>query len=285
MQAWVEVRTCAIQPSTLSVSLFHSTVSRESSFTSQALRPGSTVHNCIIQEKKKMGKIKDVLNSITKDEKNLSRSDSKATVASKTPRRASKASSQVTAESVATSASTAGGDSIEPDSKRLSTPNTTPVEVVDRRASFVEPLNSAVIPDTESQKVAAPITHNVIKHEEIEEITRKKEHDRHFHYVQHHIQPVHDKEVLEEVHHTQEAPVTAIHENITATAEDAAAYESLGAQFKDEVIHVPVEKKVIDHGEKVLVREHRHVHHVVQPVIEKETHERHRIHTDRKSVV
>jgi hypothetical protein len=45
------------------------------------------------------------------------------------------------------------------------------------------------------------------------------------------------------------------------------------------VVHAPVEKKIIDHGEKVQVKEHHHLHHVVQPVIEKETHERHRIHT------
>ncbi|KAA1095561.1 hypothetical protein PGT21_000480 [Puccinia graminis f. sp. tritici] len=225
-----------------------------------------------------MGKIKDVLNSINKDEKNISRTGSKGTIDTKTPRRPSKASSKETVESVVTPV-VVGSEPIQENSRKLSIKTDIPVEVVDRRYSTAEPLSAKIVADTESQKVAAPVTHNLIKHEEVEEITRAKEHERHLHYVQHHVQPVKDKEILEEVHRTQVAPVTAVHENIEASAADAAAYESLGSQFKNEVVHAPVEKKIIDHGEKVQVREHHHVHHVVQPVIEKETHERHRIHT------
>ncbi|PLW18753.1 hypothetical protein PCANC_10917 [Puccinia coronata f. sp. avenae] len=225
-----------------------------------------------------MGKIKDVLNSISKDEKNIPRTGSKGTTDNNAPRRGSKASSKETVESVAAPV-VATIDPVQENSRRLSIKTDAPILAVDRRSSTGEPLSGKVAADTESQKVAAPVTHNLIKHEEVEEITRTKEHERHFHHVQHHIQPVKDKEVLEEVHRTQVAPVTAVVENIEASAEDAAAYESLGSQFKDEVVHAPVEKKIIDHGEKVQVKEHHHLHHVVQPVIEKETHERHRIHT------
>ncbi|POW15611.1 hypothetical protein PSTT_01934 [Puccinia striiformis] len=198
----------------------------------------------------------DVLNSISKDEKNISRTGTKGTVDNQTPRRSSKASSKETVESVITPVVVATEPVHEnANSRKLSIKTDIPVAVVD------------------------PVTHNLIKHEEVEEITTAKEHDRHIHYVQHHVQPVKDKEILEEVHRTQVAPVTAVHENVEATAADAAAYESLGSQFKNEVVHAPVEKKIINHGEKVHVREHVHLHHVVQPVIEKETHERHRIHT------
>ncbi|KAA1078627.1 hypothetical protein PGT21_000498 [Puccinia graminis f. sp. tritici] len=65
--------------------------------------------------------------------------------------------------------------------------------IVDRRYSTAEPLSAKIVADTESQKVAAPVTHNLIKHEEVEEITRAKEHERHLHYVQHHVQPVKDR--------------------------------------------------------------------------------------------
>ncbi|OAV96016.1 hypothetical protein PTTG_02309 [Puccinia triticina 1-1 BBBD Race 1] len=225
-----------------------------------------------------MGKIKDVLNSISKDEKNISRSGSKATIDSKAPRRPSKASSKETVESAA-SPVVLSTEPVQENSRKLSIKTDVPVPVVDRRYSTAEPLSGKIVPDTESQKVAAAVTHNLIKHEEVEEITRAKEHDRHIHHVQHHVQPVKDKEILEEVHRTQVAPVTAVHENIEASAADAAAYESLGSQFKDEVVHAPVEKTILDCGETVQVREHHHVHHVVQPVIQKETHERHRIHT------
>lgn len=70
-----------------------------------------------------------------------------------------------------------------------------------------------------------------------------------------------------------------IKENKLATAEDAAAFESLGTQFKDTVTHAPTKRDVVDLGEKVEVKEHHHVHNVIQPVIQKETHDRHRIHT------
>ncbi|KAI7960152.1 hypothetical protein MJO29_005220 [Puccinia striiformis f. sp. tritici] len=229
-----------------------------------------------------MGKIKDVLNSISKDEKNISRTGTKGTVDNQTPRRSSKASSKETVESVITPVVVATEPVHEnANSRKLSIKTDIPVAVVDRRSSTTssQPLSAKIVADTEYQKVAAPVTHNLIKHEEVEEITTAKEHDRHIHYVQHHVQPVKDKEILEEVHRTQVAPVTAVHENVEATAADAAAYESLGSQFKNEVVHAPVEKKIINHGEKVHVREHVHLHHVVQPVIEKETHERHRIHT------
>ncbi|KAG6829734.1 hypothetical protein H0H87_010406, partial [Tephrocybe sp. NHM501043] len=39
------------------------------------------------------------------------------------------------------------------------------------------------------------------------------------------------------------------------------------------------ERVVIDRGEAINEREHHHVHHIVQPIIEKETIEQHRIHT------
>ncbi|KNZ56176.1 hypothetical protein VP01_2478g1 [Puccinia sorghi] len=226
-----------------------------------------------------MGKIKDVLNSISKDEKNISPTGSKGAFDSRSARRPSKASSKEAVESVVASSPPAITDPVQENNRRLSIKTDVPVSVVDRRSSTTEPLSAKIVADTESQKVAAPVTHNVIRHEEVEEVTRAKEHERHFHHVQHHVQPVKDKEVLEEVHRTQVAPVTAVHESIETSAEQAAAYELLGSRFKDEVVHAPVEKKIIDHGEKVQVKEHHHVHHVVQPVIEKETHERHRIHT------
>ncbi|EGG11081.1 uncharacterized protein MELLADRAFT_92500 [Melampsora larici-populina 98AG31] len=131
----------------------------------------------------------------------------------------------------------------------------------------------------QTQKVVAPVTHNLIKHQETEEVLRAREHDRHIHHVQHHVQPVKDLEVRDEVHHTTVAPTTVINENLSATADDAAAYESIGTQFKDQVVHAETKREVVDLGETVQVREHHHVHNVIQPVIEKETHDRHRIHT------
>ncbi|KAH9809655.1 hypothetical protein DFH28DRAFT_933569 [Melampsora americana] len=126
---------------------------------------------------------------------------------------------------------------------------------------------------TETQKVVAPVTHNLIKHQETEEVLRAREHDRHIHH------PVKDLEIRDEVHHNSVAPTTIINENLSSTAEDAAAYESIGTQFKDRVEHAQSKREVIDLGETVQVREHHHVHNVIQPVIEKETHDRHRIHT------
>ncbi|KAI7954764.1 hypothetical protein MJO28_005164 [Puccinia striiformis f. sp. tritici] len=226
-----------------------------------------------------MGKIKDVLNSISKDEKNISRTGTKGTVDNQTPRRSSKASSKETVESVITPVVVATEPVHEnANSRKLSIKTDIPVAVVDRRSSTTssQPLSAKIVADTEYQKVAAPVTHNLIKHEEVEEITTAKEHDRHIHYVQHHVQvssayssrfvASHVRNFAHPVKDHSHAPVRS-------------ARSLCSSQFKNEVVHAPVEKKIINHGEKVHVREHVHLHHVVQPVIEKETHERHRIHT------
>ena len=48
---------------------------------------------------------------------------------------------------------------------------------------------------------------------------------------------------------------------------------------KDERREGPSEKTIIDKGEKVHTNTSHHVHHLVQPVIERDTHEHHRTHT------
>jgi hypothetical protein len=126
-----------------------------------------------------MGKIKDVLNSINKDEKNISRTGSKGTIDTKTPRRPSKASSKETVESVVTPV-VVSSEPIQENSRKLSIKTDIPVEVVDRelglllipcihsliqssetcplnpgRYSTAEPLSAKIVADTESQKVAA----------------------------------------------------------------------------------------------------------------------------------
>ncbi|GAA5899766.1 hypothetical protein JCM5296_004216 [Sporobolomyces johnsonii] len=131
---------------------------------------------------------------------------------------------------------------------------------------------------THDHQHLAPVTHEVHQRHEIEEIERQREIDRHVHHVQHHTQPVLDTQHSAEVHHEKIVPETHIRENHVATDEDKAMFASLKTA-KDTVTEAPREKTIIDKGEQVVENVSHHVHHVVQPVIERDTHEHHRIHT------
>ncbi|GAA5943275.1 uncharacterized protein JCM15063_000749 [Sporobolomyces koalae] len=124
----------------------------------------------------------------------------------------------------------------------------------------------------------APVTHEHHQRHEVEEVERQREVDRHVHHVQHHVQPVLDTQHGEEQHHEKIHPETHIKERHVATDEDKAMLASLNTH-KDSRTEGPSEKTIIDKGEKVHTNTSHHVHHLVQPVIERDTHEHHRTHT------
>ncbi|KAL0948917.1 hypothetical protein HGRIS_009026 [Hohenbuehelia grisea] len=132
---------------------------------------------------------------------------------------------------------------------------------------------------TEHHNHLQHVTRDNVRHVETEEVLRQKEHDRHVHHVQHHVQPVHVREERDEVHHQNVVPVTHVKEHHASKEEDTSALRGLVTKHQDSVTHAPKERTIIDKGEVVNENVHHHVHHVVQPVIEKETIDRHRIHT------
>ncbi|GJN89307.1 hypothetical protein Rhopal_002287-T1 [Rhodotorula paludigena] len=131
---------------------------------------------------------------------------------------------------------------------------------------------------THDHQHLAPVTHETHHHHEVEEVERQREVDRHVHHVQHHTQPVLDTQHSAEVQHEKSVPVTHVRENHVATDEDKAQFASLG-HAHDSKVEAPRERTIIDRGEKVHENTHHHVHHVVQPEIERDTHEHHRIKT------
>lgn len=124
-----------------------------------------------------------------------------------------------------------------------------------------------------------PVIKEHVRHIETEEVQRMKERDRHVHHVQHHLQPIKASEELEEKHHENIHPVTQIHEQHVNKPEENALLERQVFQHRDTVHHGAKERHVIDKGTIVNENVHHHVHHVIQPVIEKETFDKHRIHT------
>ncbi|GAA6002251.1 hypothetical protein JCM10207_003147 [Rhodosporidiobolus poonsookiae] len=124
----------------------------------------------------------------------------------------------------------------------------------------------------------APVTHETHHHHEIEEVERQREVDRHVHHIQHHTQPVLDTQHAAEVHHEKAVPITEIKENHVATDEDKAQFAALNTA-KDTLVEAPREKVIVDKGEKVHENVTHHISHLVQPVVERDTHEHHRIHT------
>jgi len=132
---------------------------------------------------------------------------------------------------------------------------------------------------THDHKHLQHVVHKDHRHVEVEEVERVRDVDRHVHHVQHHVQPVIDKQVQPEVLHENAVPVTEIKERHSSTAEDRQLFQGLATQHRDEEVHRPKERTVVDLGEKVHENVHHHVHHVTQPVIEQEVVDRHRIHT------
>ncbi|ORY92896.1 hypothetical protein BCR35DRAFT_286283 [Leucosporidium creatinivorum] len=131
---------------------------------------------------------------------------------------------------------------------------------------------------THDHKHLAPVTHEKHHHHETEEVTRQREVDRHIHHVQHHVQPVHDTQHADKVHHEQIHPMSHVEEKHVNTAEDKAALAGLN-KHHDSLDHAAKDRVVVDKGEIVNENQTHHVHHVVQPVIERDTHEHHTIHT------
>ncbi|GAA6011939.1 hypothetical protein JCM10207_003435 [Rhodosporidiobolus poonsookiae] len=131
---------------------------------------------------------------------------------------------------------------------------------------------------THNHQHLAPVTHETHHHHETEEIERQREVDRHVHHIQHHTQPVLDTQHASEEHHQKIHPQTHIKENHVATDEDKAQFAGLNTA-RDTYNDAGREKTIIDKGENVHTNTHHHVSHVVQPVIERDTHEHHRTHT------
>ncbi|GAA95701.1 uncharacterized protein L969DRAFT_101795 [Mixia osmundae IAM 14324] len=130
-----------------------------------------------------------------------------------------------------------------------------------------------------SHQMLAHKTHENVKHHEVEEVTRLREHDRHIHHVQHTTQRIRDEQVNETQHHERAVPVTQIKEgHATADADKLAFREQVGAHT-DMITHAPKERQVVDKGEVLTENVHHHVHNVIQPIVERTTHDHHRIHT------
>ncbi|GAA5879416.1 hypothetical protein JCM3774_005234 [Rhodotorula dairenensis] len=131
---------------------------------------------------------------------------------------------------------------------------------------------------THDHQHLAPVTHERHQVHEVEEVERQREVDRHVHHVQHHVQPVLDTQHGTEHVEKKVVPTTEIKEQHVATDEDKAQFASLGTA-RDQFAEGPRERTIVDKGENVVEHDHHHVHHVVQPVIERDVHEHNRIKT------
>ncbi|KAF8630098.1 hypothetical protein AX17_005496 [Amanita inopinata Kibby_2008] len=124
-----------------------------------------------------------------------------------------------------------------------------------------------------------PVTHEHVRHMETEEVLRVKDRERHIHHIQHHTQPITASEELEEKHHENIHPVTVVHERHSNKPEEKTLFEGQIRQHRNIVEHGAKERTVVDQGMMVNEHVYHHIHHVVQPIIEKETIDKHRIHT------
>merc|ERR1712183_718827 len=73
---------------------------------------------------------------------------------------------------------------------------------------------------------------------------------------------------------------TTIREVHANTDKDAALMRAVAGNPKDTFTQAATDRSVIDKGETVREIVHHHIHNIVQPIIERETHEYHPIRTD-----
>ena len=91
------------------------------------------------------------------------------------------------------------------------------------------------------------------------------------HHVQHHTQPVITSQQLPDTHREKIHPVTRIEEQHVNKVEDNTLFEGQVFQHRNTVDRAPTERVVVDKGTSVVENVHHHIHHVIQPVIEKES--------------
>ncbi|GAA5887838.1 hypothetical protein JCM16303_007354 [Sporobolomyces ruberrimus] len=122
-------------------------------------------------------------------------------------------------------------------------------------------------------KYLEPVVHERIHRHHVEEIETHRSVQRHVHHIQHHIQPIVDEQHSEEVHLFREVPVTSIKENHAMSAEDKALFERLNIGAGTTTI-IPHEKVVVNKGETMRTETIiHHVHHIVQPIWQRDLHE------------
>lgn len=143
----------------------------------------------------------------------------------------------------------------------------------------VTPLDETATHDAQHDHLqTAPVEHRTHHKHVTEEVERQTELEKHVHHVQHHVQPVHDTVHEDTQHHQKIHPTTEIHEQHVSDEQDKALYAGLN-KHQDKFQHAGEERTIVDKGERVTEHQHHHVHHVIQPVIERDTHEHHTAHT------
>ncbi|KAG6895592.1 hypothetical protein C0992_000472 [Termitomyces sp. T32_za158] len=148
-------------------------------------------------------------------------------------------------------------------------------------------LNKAV--EHRAEHIVIP-TENVIKEshqldsDRVENVTRRvneasfreQEFDPVPHVVQHGAQSLTGEKAQDDVHREKVNIITNVRETSDETDDETHGQPQ---HHKDSRDATERERAIIDKGESISEREIHHVHHIIQPIINKETIEQHRIHT------
>ncbi|KAG6882778.1 hypothetical protein C0993_009189 [Termitomyces sp. T159_Od127] len=91
--------------------------------------------------------------------------------------------------------------------------------------------------------------------------------------------PVIVREVIEEKHHEKVHPSTTVLERHVNNADDLKALDAQVKQHGNTKEYLEPEHSIIDRGSMIKENVHHHIHHVVQPVFEKDTTDNHCTYT------
>jgi len=128
------------------------------------------------------------------------------------------------------------------------------------------------------QTSSPAVTHERLQEAKHENVTVAHDREIHQHHHQTHVQPIQDKVIEPEQHHHNIIPIEhrEHHHNKDAEVERTLAEQQ--AQFRNEQEVLPTQHSKSNNtvvGEHV----HHHIHDTIQPVIERERHQQHVVHT------
>jgi len=128
------------------------------------------------------------------------------------------------------------------------------------------------------QETKPAVVHERVAQKQHEEVITAVDREIHQHHHQVHVQPVQERVVESERHHTNVIPVEHREHHHGKDREVEAALLEQQGKFRDEREVLPVQST---NSTQTVVGEHvhHHIHDIIQPVVEKEVIQPHVVHT------
>ncbi|KAI0190575.1 hypothetical protein F4808DRAFT_465639 [Astrocystis sublimbata] len=123
---------------------------------------------------------------------------------------------------------------------------------------------------TMSKETAPAVEHETIRKQHELREQKVLDRERHQDHYKTTVQPLHEREVMPEKHHHEQANIQHQHIN-RDHGEAKAKHNQRQGQFKDETVEAEAKREVVQEPTLTSEHTHHHLHETIQPVIERET--------------